>query len=385
MSVPSYASKCKPRLLQINLCSNVLSTGKICEGIGNAAIQRGWESYIAYGLNRTNPSVSKTYKIGGRYYLYLPYLESLLFDNHSIGLACTCATKKLIREIETIRPDVIHLHTIHCYYLNLRVLFEYLSGINIPIVWTLHDCWAFTGHCSYFSYVNCQKWKSGCFECPQKKEYPKSIVLDNSSRNYEIKKRLFNNVPNLSLITVSKWLQGLVQESFLKKHRLHTIYNGVDRSIFKPTTDKEFRRKYGIENKFVMVGVASSWSRRKGIEDYCKLASEIDDDKCIIMIGMDAKQQQQTPRNIIHINRTYDANELAMIYSMSDVVLNLSYEETFGMTTVEGLACGTPGIVYDTTASPELLNEKTGIVVPAGDIQKLKEAIKTIQTNGKGY
>lgn len=383
MKSPSVNQQRSIRLLQINLCSNILSTGKICEGIGISAIRQGWDSYIAYGMNETNPSTSKTYKIGGKHYLYLPYLESLLFDNHSLGMTCIGATKKLIREIERIKPDIIQLHTIHCYYLNLRILFSYFASINTPIVWTLHDCWAFTGHCSHFSFVRCFYWKTGCRLCPQLKEYPKSLFFDNSAKNYAMKRALFNAVPNLRLVTVSKWLECMVRESFLGKHKVSTIYNGVDLSVFKPTYNSDFKRKYHLEDKFLMVGVASSWTRRKGIADYCRLANEIGDNMRIIMIGMDKKQQREMPSSIIHIRKTYNAQELAMIYSSCDVVLNLSYEETFGMTTVEGLACGTPGIVYNTTASPELVDDKTGIVVPAGNIQELIKAINTIKSKGK--
>lgn len=370
-------------LLQINLCSNVLSTGKIAEGIGQSAIEQGWESYIAYGMNRTNPSASNTIKIGGRYYLYFPYLESLLFDNHTLGLSCRKATKKLIDEIERIKPDIIQLHTIHCYFLNLKVLFEYFATIDTPVLWTLHDCWAFTGHCAHFDFVNCRKWESGCGNCPQKHGYPKSLFVDRSAKNWAEKKELFNSVQNLSIVTVSKWLQGLVEKSFLKKHPLRTIYNGVDVSLFKPSDSSSFREKHGIANKFMMVGVASSWSNRKGLEDYAKLANVINDDMCIVLVGVDQKQQASLPQNIICVNKTYNVQELVGIYSTADLVLNLSYEETFGMTTVEGFACGTPGIVYNKTASPELVTPETGFVVKAGDIDELLDRIKIIKENGK--
>lgn len=371
------------KLLQINLCSNILSTGKIAEGIGQSAIEQGWESYIAYGMNRTNPSTSNTIKIGGRHYLYLPYLESLLFDNHSLGLTCRGATKKLIGEIEKINPDVIQLHTVHCYYLNLKVLFEYFATIDIPVLWTLHDCWTFTGHCAYFDYVNCRKWEIGCGNCPQKHGYPKSLFVDRSAKNWAEKKELFNSVQNLSIVTVSKWLQGLVEESFLKKHTLRTIYNGVDVSLFRPSDSSSFREKYGLVYKFMMVGVASSWSKRKGLDDYIKLAGVIDGSMCIVLVGVDKKQQAKLPNNIICINKTYNVQELVDIYSAADVVLNLSYEETFGMTTVEGFACGTPGIVYNKTASPELVTAETGFVVQAGDIDELLDRIKIVKENGK--
>ena len=377
--------KSKKKLLQINLCSNILSTGKIAEGIGQCAIEHGWKSYIAYGMTHTNPSTSNTIKIGGRHYLYLPYLESLLFDNHSLGLTCRSATKKLIGEIEKIKPDVIQLHTIHCYYLNLKILFEYLSSLNTPVVWTLHDCWAFTGHCAYFDFVNCRKWEIGCGNCPQKHGYPKSLFVDRSAKNWAEKKELFNSVQFLSIVTVSKWLQGLVERSFLRKHSLSTIYNGVDLSLFRSSDSSSFREKYGLLGKFVMVGVASSWSKRKGIDDYIKLARVIEGSICIVLVGVDKEQQAKLPNSIICVNKTFNVQELVDIYSSADVVLNLSYEETFGMTTVEGFACGTPGIVYDKTASPELVTPETGFVVKAGDLDELLDKIKIIKNKGKNH
>lgn len=373
------------KLLQINLCSNILSTGKITEGIGAAAISKGWSSVIAYGMNRSNPSVSKTIKIGGKHYLFLPYIETLLLDNHAIGLSCRSATLKLIKRIEEIKPDIIQLHTIHCYYLNVKVLFEFLLSKNMPIVWTLHDCWAFTGHCAHFDFVNCSQWKTGCKKCSQTKEYPRSIWRDRCEKNFNEKKKLFTSINNLTIVSVSDWLKKNAEQSFLKKYPMITIPNGVDTDVFKPTPNDDIRKRYNLQNKFLIVGVASSWTKKKGLDDYCKLAELLNDSEQLLLVGVDEEQARQLPYNIITLKKTFDIKELVRIYSACDVLLNLSYEETFGMTTIEAFACGTPAIVYNKTASPELVTPETGFVVNAGDISELMTSIKTLQAKGKSY
>lgn len=374
------------KLLQINLCSNILSTGKITEDIGELAIEDGWESYVAYGMTKCNPSKSKTIKIGGNS-VFWPYIETLLLDNHSLGFTCRIATKKFINEIERINPDVIHLHTIHCYYLNLKILFKYLSDKGIPVVWTLHDCWAFTGHCAYFDAIGCDKWKTFCFSCPQKKKYPKSFFIDRSSKNFIEKKDLFNSIKNLTVVSVSEWLKNIVSQSFLQNKPSKLILNGIEPSLFKYNAvgAQRFRDKMGLKSKFLMIGVASSWTSRKGLADYCELSFLLDENSQIILVGLDSQQQQMLPSNIIAINKTINIQELVDIYSAADVVLNLSVEETFGMTTIEGFACGAPGIVYNKTASPELITPDTGFVVESGDMKQLIAALSIIRSNGRNY
>lgn len=242
----------------------------------------------------------------------------------------------------------------------------------------MHDCWSVTGHCSHFDLIRCNKWQTQCYECPQ----IKSFSLDRSFSNYELKKKLFLNVPNLFIVPTSKYLSDVKNKSYLKSVPASLIYNGIDLTVFKPT-DSLFRQKYGLEDKFVMIGVATDWSSEKGLNDYIELAKRLDERYKIIMIGVSSKTKSILPSSIIAIERTDSQKELAQYYSMSDVVLNLSYQEAFGLTTVEGLACGTPTISYDRTACPELVKWDTGIVVNAGNIDELVTAIKTIRVNGK--
>ena len=368
------------KLLQINSTVNSGSTGRIAEHIGRIAIENGWESYIAYGRHR-NTSFSKEIQIGTKLDVYLHGIYSLLTDKH--GLASINATNKFIDYVKYIKPDVIHLHNIHGYYLNYKYLFEYFAKIDTPIVWTMHDCWSITGHCSHFESVTCNKWKNLCNHCPLKTSYPRSLLLDNCNSNYLLKKKLFTKPNNINIITVSKWLEGIMKDSFLNKYPIHTIYNGVDISSFRPIPFKHLKEGLKCENKKILLGVATAWSERKGLSDYYKLAQKLPPNIQIILVGLNKKQLKEVPSNIIGIERTESIQQLAEYYSMADIVLNLSYEETFGLTTVEGFACGTPGIVYDKTASPELVSHDTGIIVEAGNIDSLVVAISAMLKQNK--
>lgn len=372
-----------PTLLQINSAVNVGSTGRIAEQIGVLAKEAGWQSYIAYG-RMAGESQSQTIKIGNTLSVNVHGIKSMLFDNH--GLSSAFATNTLIRQIKRINPSIIHLHNIHGYYLNYRVLFDYLRNSNIPVVWTLHDCWAYTGHCSYYSDINCQKWQKQCVHCPKFHNYPKSLFFDRSRINYHIKKGCFNSLSNLTLVPVSHWLEMEVNKSFLSKHRIHCILNGVDIERFRPYENIEgLRNDYGLEGKKILLGVATAWGPRKGWADYIKLSGMLSDDYQIVMVGVSEKQSKELPHNILAVKRTESIDRLAELYSAADVVLNLSDEESFGLTTAEGFACGTPSIVYNCTASPELITAGTGAVIEKGDLEGVIKAIHTITEKGKQY
>lgn len=371
-----------PTLLQINSVVNSGSTGRIAEEIGLTVMNNGWQSYIAYGRNE-RPSNSELVKIGTELDIKLHGLLTRLFDKHGYG--SKNATVQLIKKIREINPNIIHLHNIHGYYLNIGVLFEYLSEINIPVVWTFHDCWPITGHCSYFDYIKCYKWKKQCYECPQVRKYPSSILFDNSRSNYRYKKMHFTSLRNLTIVPVSDWLSGIVSESFLSKYQVRRIFNGIDLDLFRPSSSFVKRNKLGIDSKFMILGVASTWCERKGLADFLKLSKLIACDEIIVLIGLNRKQIDILPNNIIGLERTENIQQLVELYSESDVVLNLSVEETFGMTTVEGFACGTPGIVYNCTASPELISPETGFIIEQGDLTGVISAINIIKEKGKAH
>lgn len=367
-------------LFQINSVINSGSTGRIAEEIGQTAISAGWKSYIAYGRN-DRPSQSELIKIGNDWDIKMHGFQTRLFDRH--GLGSISATKELIGKIKEISPDIIHLHNIHGYYINIEILFNYLLNSNIPVVWTFHDCWPITGHCAHFTFVGCEKWKTQCYNCPQKKNYPSSWVVDRSEKNYNLKKELFTSLPNLTLVPVSNWLSEILKESYLQHYPLNVIHNGINTEVFKPSSDKVFRIKYSLENKFILLGVATSWGLKKGLYDFIELSKLLKTDYQIVLVGLSRKQIEQLPDNILGIERTESVKELAEIYSASDVFVNPTYEDSFPTTNLESLACGTPVITYKTGGSPEAIDELTGIVVEQGNIGKLIDAINKVKDKGK--
>lgn len=369
-----------PIILQINTVVNSGSTGRIAEEIGQLVSSNGWTSYIAYGRN-DRPSKSKLLKIGNDFDIKLHGLITRLFDKHGFG--SKESTRKLIEQIKEIKPDIIHLHNIHGYYINIEILFNFLASTSIPIIWTLHDCWSFTGHCTHFELIGCNKWKTGCYSCPQKTEYPTSYLLDNSKKNYSSKYKLFTSVKNLTIVPVSNWLSNLVKESFLKNYPQHLIYNGVNLGIFTPQKNKYIKKKLGIENRFMLLGVASGWSSRKGFDDFISLSNLINPDCVIVLVGLNEKQLNKLPSNIIGISRTEDIQELAEIYSAADLFLNLTYEDNFPTTNLEALACGTPVLTYNTGGSIEAVSKETGFIVGQGDLKAVIDVINLVKGNGK--
>lgn len=370
-----------PTLLQINSVANTGSTGRIAEGIGQAVMKAGWKSYIAYG-RYANPSQSELIKIGNKWDVYNHVLQTRLFDKH--GLASKSATRKLIQQIEQIKPDIIHLHNIHGYYLNYPILFEYLSKTNIPVVWTLHDCWAFTGHCAYFSYTNCEIWKQQCEYCPNRKSYPTSLVLDYSFKNFQLKKKYFTALSHLTLVPVSDWLNSLLKQSFLRNCKSRRIYNGVDTTIFYPMIPSEtLLYKYNIPNSNFVLGVANIWGKRKGLQDFIQLRKLLPWSYSIVLIGLNSQQIKNLPKGIIGIPRTESIQQLRDLYASALVFVNPTWDDNFPTTNLEALACGTPVITYRTGGSPEAISSETGLVVEQGDIQGLVKAIEKICQKGK--
>ena len=368
------------KILFINAYSNWGSTGRIVEQIGIMAQGQGWDCYVAYG-RRENPSALKVIRIGYMINIYEHYVEHRLFDNE--GLASRIPTRNLIKKIEEICPDIIHLHIIHDHWLNYKILFSYLSTLDIPVVWTMHDCWSFTGGCTYFTLNNCKKWKSGCYNCIDNKGI--LPLTDKSKEHFEKKRDLLLKMRNLIIVPVSQWLCDMLKQSYLNGKRIVPIYNGVDTDVFRLMDNNGIKHHYNIGDKSLLVAAATTWSKRKGLRDYIQLAGILSDKVQLILIGLNDSQIKGLPPNIIGLKRTQNIEEMVSLYCASDIVLNLSYEETFGLTTVEGFACGTPGIVYNATASPELITPETGVIVEAGDIEGVSKAINEILSKGKAY
>ena len=360
------------KLLQINECLN-FSTGKITQQIGELAIAKGWESWIAYsGREPELPSKSKLIRVGNFFISCLHYAEDKLLDNE--GLASRWETKKLIKKIDEIQPDIVQLHLLHDHWLNYRILFRYLAQKNIPVVWTQHDQWATTGHC-YYNLVGCERWKDECHDCPLSKWY----CLDRSRRNFRLKKQLLADIPSLTIIPVSEWLADMMRQSHLKERDIQVIHNGIDIKTFSPQPTNAHER-YGIDKqKKIVLGVAALWDARKGLNDFYALAKRLPADKyAIVIVGQRTEDIKQVENGcqMVFVDRTQNALELAQLYSSASVFVNPTYQDNYPTTNLEAIACGTPVITYRTGGSPEAVDEKTGIVVEQGDIDGILSAIE---------
>ncbi|WP_279159650.1 glycosyltransferase [Thomasclavelia cocleata] len=336
------------RILFINSVCNG-STGSICKNLYKAAKEEGHECCIAYGRGET-PEGYNTIRIGNKLDFYLHVLKARLFD--ASGFGSKHATKRFIKWIEEFKPDIIHLHNIHGYYVNIEILFKYLKAHpEIKKIWTLHDCWAFTGHCPHFEYEKCMQWKTGCKKCVRIKKYPKSLV-DKCKRNYQLKKKIFTDVNNLTLVSPSNWLMNLVKKSYLKNYRVTVINNGVDTNVFK-TTPSDIKKQYNIENKKIILGVASVWDKRKGLDTFIELSKQLNSEYQIVLIGLNKKQIKTLPKNIIGISRTENIRELVKWYSAAEVFFNPTLEDNYPTVNLEAVACGTPVVTFNTGGSPE--------------------------------
>ncbi|MBE0675144.1 MAG: glycosyltransferase [Bacteroidales bacterium] len=363
------------KVIQINTSVNAGSTGRIMEDLGRLLMVNGHESYCAYG-RVSNGSKSLLIKVGNRKDLLLHIARTRITDRHGFG--STDATRSLIQNIDGIKPDIIHLHNIHGYYLNIRVLFEYLKESNTPLVWTFHDCWPFTGHCSYFDNVNCFKWQSECHNCPNLRGYPASWLADSSRKNFNQKRELFTGLRRAVLVSPSDWLSNQLGNSFLKDYPVKVINNGIDLTIFKPGSEMIKKEEYFSDCRKLIIGVASIWDKRKGLTDFIKLRSMLSPEIGILLVGLSDQQQRQLPKGIKGISRISSIHDLAQLYSVSDLFVNPTYVDNFPTVNIEALACGTPVVTYNTGGSPEIVDSDTGFVVLKGSVHKLAIAIEAM-------
>ena len=293
-----------------------------------------------------------------------------------IGCFSVLPTRKLLKKMEQFQPDVIHLHNLHGWFVNLPMLFSWLKKHDIPVVWTLHDCWAMTGHCPHFAMAKCGKWKTGCGGCTQYRDYPRSLA-DHSAVMWKKKKKWFTGVKDLTIVTPSGWLADLVGESFLKDYPVQVIHNGIDLSVFRPA-DSGFRKDHHCEDKYILLGVAFDWGVRKGLDVFKALAGRLDDRFQIVLVGTNDNIDRELPENIISIHRTRDQKELAQIYSAADLFVNPTREDTLPTVNLESLACGTPVLTFRTGGSPECIDDTCGAVVACDDIDALEAGIRRI-------
>lgn len=363
------------RIVQINGGAKG-STGKIMMGIADVARAQGHEVMCASPITTTNRDAGEDcgyYRIG-------------TFNSRRVNVALAritgfngCfawfETYKLLKKIDEFKPDIIHFHNLHDSYINFPMLFSYIKKHSVPTVWTLHDCWSFTGQCPYFTIVRCDKWKTGCHNCPQYKEYPASFY-DNTKRMWKLKKKWFTGIGNMTIVTPSKWLAELAKESYLKGYPIEVINNGIDLDVFKPTPSN-FRERYGIPaEKHIVLGVSFAWGYRKGLDCFVEMAEKLGEQYQIVLVGTDDEIDKNLPQNIISIHRTQNQKELAEIYSAADVFAMPTREENYPTVNMEAIACGTPVVTFDTGGSPEMLNEKVGRVVPVDDVDEMINAIQ---------
>ncbi len=358
---------------------NMGSTGKIMIQISDLARAEGYRVYDCYPYSRQNlkKEVQNSILIGNRIFrnLHLKLAQITGFN----GCFSYFSTKNFIRKLKKINPDIIHLHNLHNCYINLPLLFKYIKKNNIKTVWTLHDCWALTGQCPHFVMAKCEKWKTGCHNCPSYKEYP-SAYVDRTKKMWKLKKKWFTGVNDMTLVTPSQWLADLVKESYLKEYPVKVINNGIDLSVFKPT-ESDFRKKYQCEDKFIILGVSFIWGVKKGLDVFIELSKRLSDKYQIVLVGTNEEVDKQLPKNIISIHQTANQTELAEIYTAADVFVNPTREEVLGLVNIEALACETPVITFKTGGSPECIDEKCGFVVECDDIDGMEKCIRTICHN----
>ena len=365
-------------IVYINTVKDSGSTGRITSALSNIATEHGFTPYIAYGRGMCSTSPS-AYRIGNKKdFFYHVYVN---FTTGRNGFASRSVTKRFLQWLDNIHPDLIHLHNIHGFYIHVGMLFEYIKQHDIPVVWTLHDCWPFTGHCAHFDYIQCNRWKTGCHNCKiYRSAYPYSIFKDNSLENYALKKEAFTNVNKMTIVTPSYWLGDLVKSSFLNDYPITVIHNGINLEIFKPQSILPLSNR-----KKNILGVANVWSPRKGLDAFLQLATMLDDSYHITLVGLNRQQQKKIqkkyPHKITTLQRTANLEELVMLYRNAYVFVNPTLEDNFPTTNLEALACGTPVITYKTGGSPESLDETCGVVIEKNNIHALYNAILSLEHN----
>lgn len=355
------------RVAQINSVCGKGSTGKICAGICFVSLSSGIENKVFYSNGFSSLPYSHKFSTNGN--IRFQSLKAKLFGNY--GFNSLKATKKLIQQLDIYKPDIVHIHNLHGHDVNFEMLLAYLKEKKIRVVYTFHDCWAFTGYCTYFTMAKCDRWKSKCYHCPLRGEF--SWFFDRSTKNQDKKKKAFFGL-DLTIVTPSNWLAAIVKNSFLKDNEIKTINNGIDLNVFRPT-QSSFRKEKGLEGKKVLLGVADRWDRRKGFDVFLSLSRDLPDDFRIVLVGIDQKVRKTLPNNIIAIQKTQNQTELAGLYSSADLFVNPTREDNYPTVNLESLACGTPVLTYRTGGSPEIIDDTCGSVVATDDLEALENEI----------
>ena len=362
------------KILLINSVCGQGSTGRICVDIARQYKKEGHTVKIAYGRDGYVPEHAKEYavRIGSDYSVRFDVLYTRVMDKHGLGMKRE--TARFLKWVEEYQPDLIWLHNLHGYYINYEMLFDWIKEHpDVKVKWTLHDCWAFTGQCAHFTAINCDKWKSQCERCENKKKYPKNLIFDNSKDNFNRKKAAFTGVKDMTLIVPSHWLEGLVLQSFLKEYPVEVQYNKIDSRFVR--TESDFRERYQLEDKKIVLGVANIWDENKGLGDFAELAGMLDDSYKIVLVGQIKDKKVKLPEKVLAVGQTKSLDELVKAYSAADYFVNPSVGESFGMTTAEAARCGAKVIVYNVSACEEIAKMYGGIAVEPG-IRNIYDAIK---------
>ena len=372
----------KTKVVQINSSCGHGSTGKIAVAISRLLNEHGVENYIFYSGNH-NSDYPQGIMTACKLDIRLHQIQSRFLGDQ--GFHSSLATLRMVRKIEQIQPDAIVLHNLHGYYLNLDILFRFLKRYQKPVYWTLHDCWAFTGHCTHYMLADCDRWKHGCGACSQKNKYPYTWFLDRSASLYRRKKGLFAALDDLTIITPSQWLADQVAESFLSKCPVQVIHNGIDLKVFSPRKSN-FRQRYGLEGKRILLGVASVWSEYKGLDVFLSLFQRLDREKYqLILVGTDSEVERQIPNGVITIPRTQNQAELAELYTAADIFINPTREDNYPTVNMEAIACGTPVITFHTGGCAEIVDDSCGAVVWDNTLETLIKEISNVEQNLSWY
>lgn len=377
-------------LVEINTVVNN-STGRIMHDIQREADISGMETLSIVGRRHVYTDVPCV-KFGNALSFWIHVIWTTLTDRHGLEpILSVIYTGKMVRRIREANPGIIHLHNIHGYYLHYPTLMKYLAyEYKGKIIWTFHDLWPITGHCAYYSAVNCDKWMTGCNHCPNKKRYPVSLGLDGSRKNYETKKELFTLLSNLTITVPSEWMASQVKQSFMGKYPVEVIHNGIDTAVFdynrlavdSYTESSRCVGKTEWPDKKILLSVASIWDERKGLKDLVALSDKLSDDYVMVIVGLSKHQISRLPKGVIGITRTENIDELVSLYSRANIFINPSLEESFSLVTVEALSCGCPCIVLDTSAVAELVNDDNGVVLRSHKPEDYLDAIKSIENRG---
>ena len=366
------------KILEINTV-NFGSTGHIMLQIADLATKKGHEVICSFYARRNKDKDKNCIYIGNKVSHNIH--KKLYRKTGNNGCYSKISTWNFLRKVKKFDPDLIHIHNLHNCYINLPMLFDYIKKNNKKVVWTLHDCWSFTGQCPYFTAVGCEKWKTGCHDCEQINRYP-SCSVDRTDKMWNRKKEWFTGVQNLTIVTPSQWLADLVKQSFLKDYPVKVINNGINLDVFKPT-ESDFRTKHNLEDKKIILGVASVWEVRKGLDVFIELSKRLDDRYKIVLVGTNDEVDKKLPEGIISIHRTSNQKELAELYTAADVFFIPTREDNFPTVNMESLACGTPVLTFNTGGSPEMVDEATGVVLMNEDIASVEQAVISMCESGK--